>query len=270
MEMRHLPYALVLSVLACAQDVKPRTELVVVVDSDLEVPQQLDEIVIATQGPGSQQREASAALGPKEPRLPRSLTLDYQQGELGPIAITVTGKLDGDTMVAREADVSFVAGRTLVVPMHLARRCRDVRCGRDETCTESGCADRALDEDALDEWNGEKPTLTPQPGEDASADAGEMGAGEMDAGGDAGRDAGVDAGRDAGSDAGRDAGADASADAGGDACVPRAETCNRRDDNCNGRIDEGFDLTRDVNNCGNCGTRCDTARGQTCVMSMCR
>jgi len=35
------------------------------------------------------------------------------------------------------------------------------------------------------------------------------------------------------------------------------ELCDGRDNNCNGRIDEGFDLLSDVANCGACGEVCD-------------
>ena len=41
-----------------------------------------------------------------------------------------------------------------------------------------------------------------------------------------------------------------------DACVPFPETCDGDDDDCDGTIDEGFDLTQDPANCGACGNRC--------------
>jgi len=44
-----------------------------------------------------------------------------------------------------------------------------------------------------------------------------------------------------------------------DGCVPRAETCNATDDDCDGTTDEGFDTMRDPQNCGACGTVCDPA-----------
>jgi len=53
---------------------------------------------------------------------------------------------------------------------------------------------------------------------------------------------------------------------------PVAETCNRLDDDCNGTTDNGFDLTRDSNNCGNCGTVCQPAPQAIvgCQSSSCR
>jgi hypothetical protein len=35
------------------------------------------------------------------------------------------------------------------------------------------------------------------------------------------------------------------------------ELCNQMDDNCNGTVDEGFDLMTDTLNCGRCGVRCE-------------
>ncbi|HEY0478017.1 MAG TPA: MopE-related protein [Kofleriaceae bacterium] len=48
------------------------------------------------------------------------------------------------------------------------------------------------------------------------------------------------------------------------------ETCNGVDDNCDGRIDEGFDLQTDVLNCGACGVGCNKPGAQTrCVAGGC-
>jgi hypothetical protein len=40
-------------------------------------------------------------------------------------------------------------------------------------------------------------------------------------------------------------------------CIPSAETCNGRDDDCDGEIDNGFDLLFDASNCGACGWVCE-------------
>ena len=49
-----------------------------------------------------------------------------------------------------------------------------------------------------------------------------------------------------------------------------AETCNNLDDDCDAMVDEGFDLTSDVNNCGLCGRVCSNGFGTTgCALSTC-
>jgi hypothetical protein len=47
-------------------------------------------------------------------------------------------------------------------------------------------------------------------------------------------------------------------------CVPTegGEVCNGLDDDCNGLVDEGFDLSRDPRNCGRCGVICDAANAE--------
>ncbi len=61
-------------------------------------------------------------------------------------------------------------------------------------------------------------------------------------------------------------------------CVPsstRVEVCNGEDDDCDGDIDEGFDLLTDANNCGSCGNVCrlpgasEICSAGDCVISAC-
>ena len=57
------------------------------------------------------------------------------------------------------------------------------------------------------------------------------------------------------------------------ACDPNQvhpEACNGVDDNCDGQIDEGFDLQNDELNCGACGIQCNKPGAQTkCVSGSC-
>jgi len=46
-------------------------------------------------------------------------------------------------------------------------------------------------------------------------------------------------------------------DAGPDACVPTEEVCDGEDNNCDGIIDDGFDLENDPENCGECNNVCE-------------
>jgi len=46
------------------------------------------------------------------------------------------------------------------------------------------------------------------------------------------------------------------------------EICDYRDNNCDGEVDEGFDLSSDPNNCGGCGIVC--GQDATCVFGTCQ
>jgi len=59
-------------------------------------------------------------------------------------------------------------------------------------------------------------------------------------------------------------------------CPPDGdELCDTRDNDCDGRTDEGFDLTADLANCGSCGNQCQFPNGvpmcvdRVCVMEAC-
>jgi hypothetical protein len=52
--------------------------------------------------------------------------------------------------------------------------------------------------------------------------------------------------------------------------TPTTETCNGLDDDCDGKVDNGFDLQTDVNNCGQCGHQCVVVNGVAgCVNGQC-
>jgi hypothetical protein len=256
MRARRAVVALLWSLWACAEDPAPATELIVVVDSDLLVPSELDEINLQARGPGDRMQFASAALGADQAALPRTLALRHLGGALGPIVVEIEGRHAGESVVARAAQVSFIAGRSLVLPLHLARSCLTLRCDGDEACTEGGCQDVVIDASRLEGWTGDRPVLRPH---DAGGldDAGVLDTGLED-------DAAALEGGTPDSDVAQEAG-----ESDAPACFPRTELCNNLDDNCNGQADDGFDLSTDVLNCGRCGNRCNTQRGDVCCRGSC-
>ncbi len=53
--------------------------------------------------------------------------------------------------------------------------------------------------------------------------------------------------------------------------VSGAERCDVSDNDCDGRVDEGFDLQRDLAHCGGCGSACDPVHADpVCENGMCR
>ena len=242
----------------CEQQAESVTELVVVVDSDLSVPSELDQIRVRATSPDGDTQESSAALGEGQTPLPRSLVLRHAGGALGPFAVEVAGRRGSATVLERVAQVTFVRGSSLVLPLHLVSACRQLECEDGESCGERGCESVVVDSDQLAPWQGEKPTLDAEV--EPPGDAGTPGsdAAVEDAGS---RDGGTDA-------AAADARVDASDDGG--MCMPEPEQCNQLDDDCDGRIDDGFDLMTDLENCGRCGMRCNAARREVCCSGTCQ
>ncbi|MGI5865200.1 MAG: MopE-related protein [Myxococcales bacterium] len=55
------------------------------------------------------------------------------------------------------------------------------------------------------------------------------------------------------------------------AVEPSEEKCDRLDNDCDGTVDEGIDVSSDAHNCGQCGNACDFAHAaSTCEQGRCR
>lgn len=115
------------------------SEILVVVDSDLRSPVELDRVEIEVIEPNGEAQTASAELGSGELLLPRRLGLVHRDGPLGPLMIAATARLDGELVVERTAHVSFLRREVVALRMDLLRGCIDVTCRARETCAEGGC-----------------------------------------------------------------------------------------------------------------------------------
>lgn len=264
---RHLPALslMALSMTACSASHATRTEVMVVIDSNLQVPSELDAIEIEAFSPKGTKRDAKSSLE-EASDLPGTVGLLHPGGALGTFHVVVHGKLGDKLVLTREADFSFVKGKTLTLAMNLLRSCVDVTCPAGETCGERGCTPQRVPTAELSPWNGRGRALP-----DASMMVTEAGMRSLPDGGMLLKDGGKPpvGGPDGNLSPGEpDAQLDPS-------CVPASETCNELDDNCNGKIDEDFDLQNDADNCGRCGTACtldnadSTCSAGKCEISLC-
>lgn len=155
-------------VLACALagcSTPELTELLVVTDTDLEVPSELAAVRFRIVGPDGEEKIASADFAAGAAR-PAVLALVHRGGALGPFTIEVSGEdAHGGVVTTRGASVSFVRREVRVLRMHLAAECVGVRCSGDETCGEGGCRSRRVAENELERWTGEPPGLERDGGE---------------------------------------------------------------------------------------------------------
>jgi hypothetical protein len=138
--LRALAWASLLA-FGCGKAATPLTQIVVVVDSNLNVPSELDAVSIAVGG-AVDMPNADADL--TKQGLPRSLALVHSGGALGPLDITVRGLHAGNVVVTRHASVSFRADVTLELDLPLERACAGANapsCAADQTCKAGACAD---------------------------------------------------------------------------------------------------------------------------------
>lgn len=145
---RALALALALAT-GCGSD--PLTEIVVVSDTDLAIPGELDTIRIRVHGDPDRTEEALARVGDGAPR-PATLGLVSSSGQ-GTLEVAVIGELDGAEVVRRTARVAFQPGRVLALRMDLLRSCLASACGEGQTCGERGCRAIEIDPSELTEWS---------------------------------------------------------------------------------------------------------------------
>jgi len=269
--MRALPL-LVLSMLLAACG--GRTEVLVVTDSELAVPSELDQLHVVVTAPDGTTQESVASLGPGEPSLPRRLGLVHEGGPLGPFTVLVEGRLADAVVLSREARFEFQAGETRVLQMHLLRSCVGVTCPSGQTCGETACRTNDVGSGDLSPWTGTPPRLGVDAGSDAAVDAcfprAETCNGlDDDCDGDVDEDFALDSNP---SNCGSCGFAcnfrNGVGECNGGSCQINA--CNPGLDDCDGMAVTGCetDLMASANNCGACGNTCGGAT-RTCCGGSC-
>ncbi len=262
-----------LAVAGCSAD---PTELVVVVDTDYDVPAELDAVSVSVEGPSGVRQEDSVALGGAgAPELPLILYLEAGGGALEPVSITATGRFGGEDVVARAIRTGFVRGESRLVGLLLLAGCAGVECGAGESCSEDGCVSVDVPAAALPRWPGRVRRLDAgAPVADGGADAG-----PTDAGADAcmprvyyqdtDRDGFGSAATPSEPACSRPAGYvsnDLDCDDSSASIHPSAsEVCGGVDENCDGMEDEGFECSPGDTRV--CTTDCGSTGLETCSSS---
>jgi hypothetical protein len=243
-----------LALLLAASCAPSPTQLIVVVDTDLRIPDDLDRVTVSVTVDGevieSEQARPTAAA------LPLTLSvIPSSEERLGPIVVEASGYDGTRLIVTRSAEVSLVRGETRVLSLFLLASCRDVTCEQaNESCGEMGCRPRRISE--LPPWTGQPPRI------DAGLDAPGLDAPGLDAPGlDApGLDApGLDAG---GPDAGPlcvPGGCDDGVACTTDTCEPATGCAHTRSD---AACDDRNGCTIDA--CGDGGCTHAPATGSAC------
>ena len=151
--------------LACTED---STQLLVVVDSDMTVP---DTLVGVRGKVRTLENEILASVdfdlvnserlaGQTQFTLPLSFgvlkpdSIDVDRVIVDVNALGVTDNNERYTLFARRAITGFAEGKSLRLPMFLASQCQALDCAEGETCTERGCVSAEVDENRLPETRG--------------------------------------------------------------------------------------------------------------------
>ena len=240
--MRSLfPFASVALLAACSG----QTQLVVVVETNLDVPGEIDSVdVVVTAPDGLQTVVPQEVGGAGDPSFPLTLGVTPEADALGPIGVAAVGRLDGVEVVRTTATgLTLVPGETRVLQLALVRSCMGRTCPTGERCGVDGCASATTDVGALPVWEG-----APPPFDDSDPCL----AMPWDVDGDGQGDVAC-----GGTDC--------------DDTQPLAfegatEECNSFDDNCDGTIDEDCDCTP-LGSTETCTTSCDSAGTRTCEMA---
>lgn len=134
------------------------TAIVVIVDTDMAVPAELDGLTIVASGPTGMMANLAQPLAADSPTAPYVFTIAPVNNDASAVDLTVTGTLAGGTVVTRQVRTTFIKGKTLQLFIFLRALCGTRSCPG-QTCGNDGsCASIDMDPTALPEFSGQVPT----------------------------------------------------------------------------------------------------------------
>lgn len=123
------------------------TQLVVMVDSDLLVPDDVDFVAVDITSPSGNLTRTSS--NPGLPVFPLTLGLVKAGDALGPVRISARGYLNNQIVVEHVVETAFVPRQTRVVFLDLLRQCVGVECPVGQSCGFGGCRAEEVAQNAL-------------------------------------------------------------------------------------------------------------------------
>lgn len=122
------------------------TEIMVSMNTDMEIPTQVDAIGMTVYYLEKDRlhriSDNTWRVDPADPHatsLPATLGLLPGEDPHRLLEVKVAAYRSGREALERRARLNFVSGRVLLLRMHLLDGCLGVRCSRDQTCGENGC-----------------------------------------------------------------------------------------------------------------------------------
>lgn len=142
---------------ACAS---PSTQLVVVVGTDLPVPDNVAAVRIRTLRADVDVQETLSSqliMLTDTSTIPLAVAVEpIESMEVGRVIVEAEAQsAEGVLVVSRRATTEFVQGRQLELPLFLSSLCRRVPCPMNDTCSEIGCVSQEVPVDSLERFTGE-------------------------------------------------------------------------------------------------------------------
>ncbi len=131
---------ILLAILALAACADPLTEVVVVTDTDLLLPADIDAVRFEITGSGSAP-EVREALNVDANAMPLQFSIVHRSGSESNISVVAFGMKDGDDVVRQATQFDFVRGERRYLQMFLSSACRGVPCDTPPaiTCVAGEC-----------------------------------------------------------------------------------------------------------------------------------
>jgi alpha-tubulin suppressor-like RCC1 family protein len=145
------------------------SEIVLVIDTDLTIPTDIDSVEISVSGATTVHEPIIVNLvASGAPTFPLTLGL-LSGGALSPVTINVVGKAEGVEVAHQDASSAFVEGERRMLRMLLLTSCLTTICPTNQSCGSSGCVPVDRPASSLPGWTGvparpDKPMTTPLAG----------------------------------------------------------------------------------------------------------